>query len=299
MADPLILPPNNISEHQLRRALWIAEHRLLLKRISIGVLIAIGAGSWLFTIWGAITHFLIEGPALRRAVNAVAVSENANAPFLAALRPQLPHIADVLLIPSGGTTYDAAARIVNPNPRWLLDMEYALDIPGAPSVSQHAVVLPGRERWLSRFNAESSQRPVRATLTIGDIRWRRIGSEEAIDVERFIRDRFDIEIADASYLPPGSAAPVVGAPPAAPTISRAVFTVRNRSAYAIRDLELTVLLRRGGSIVGVNRITIEGLASGEVRPAAATWFRPIGLVQSVDVHPFVNVFDPEAFDAPS
>lgn len=295
MPDPVV--PNNLTERQLRRAIWLTEHRMLLRRIGVGVLIAIGAGAWLFTIWGLVNHFFIEGPALRRGIASVAVAENANAALLANVRPIPPEIRDVLLIPSGGSTYDAVARIVNPNPRWRMDLEYVLDIPGAPSVAQRAVVLPGRDRWLVRFNAESALHPTRATVAVRDIRWHRVSAREVVDVERFIRERLDVEILGAMYLPTGDGAGA-GASAVPSTVSRAVFGVRNRSAYTLRDLELTVLLRRAGSIVGVNRITIEGLASGELRNAAATWFRPVGLVQAVEVHPFVNVFDLDAFAAP-
>ena len=293
MAD---LTPNNLNERQLRRAIWLTEHRLLFRKIGIGALWAIAVGSWTFTIGVIVYYLVIAGPALREQVRVMTTTQNESARIIAQQRPRPLEIADVLLIPSGSGRYDAGARVVNANPKWLVDIEYVLTVPGATVETAHAVLLPGRDRWLSRLNIMSATAPSQATLTIAHTTWHRVRPQDIPDVERFMRERFNVAIRNPVFAPPEQTTSVPGVPPS--VISRATFTVANQSAYHLRDLECTVLLRRNGAVVGVNRIILDELQSGEVRPAAATWFLPLGLVQTVEVIPFVNVFDPASFIAP-
>ena len=304
MSDPQFGGNNNVSERQLSWGLWLVAHRAGLKRIGYGALIAVAVVSWSYTIWGVIDHFFLRGLDLQRAIERdLATRLNPRAAIIQRQRAKPLEIADVSLLPTSASTFDVAARVVNPNPQWLATVEYQLDVPGAPPESVRTVLLPGRERWLTRLNAESKANPTMATMTFRSIDWQRLSHLEAADPKRFMDDRLNIEVKNPVFVSPrelmlgGSASPTSGPAPTV-TVSRATFVVANRSAYGLRDLELTVLLHRGPAIVGVNRIVLNDVRAGEERAAAATWFQPLGLVQSVEVLPYVNVFDPTVFIAP-
>lgn len=294
--------PNDISDRQLRFGLWLNAHRSMLRRIGYGFLIAVSAASWGFTLWGVVNHFFIEGAALRRDLAELAQRANPRAAIVARQRPTPLEVSDVILLPTGGGRYDAASRVVNRNPRWVAELEYVLEVPGSPQEVARATVLPNRERWLLRLGAASAESPTAAVLTIRSTSWRRVTHVEAADVERFVRERLNVEVRDAAFLGPTDLA--LGTAPAAGTaagvarLSRATFTVANQSAYGYRIIECAVLLRRGTAIVGIDRVTIADLRAGEERPAAATWTHALGAVTGIEVQPYVDVFDAAAFLPP-
>ncbi|MDO8621819.1 MAG: hypothetical protein Q7R80_01150 [bacterium] len=299
--DPQFGGNNNVSERQLSWGLWFVAHRGGLKRIGYGALIAVAVVSWAYTLWGVVDHFFVRGLDLQRAIQRdLAVRQNPRAAIIQRQRAKPLEIAEVSLLPTSASTFDAAARVVNPNPRWVATVEYQLDVPGAPSELMRTVLLPGRERWLVRLNAESKTNPTATTLTFRSVDWQRLSHLEAADPKRFIDERLSVDVKSPVFVSPrelmfGGGTPLAGSPVPTVQVSRATFIVANRSAYGLRDLELAVLLRRGPAIVGVNRIVLNDLRAGEERAAAATWFQPLGLVQAVEVVPYVNVFDPRAF----
>lgn len=301
MADPMPGGSNQVSERQLSWGLWFVAHRESLKRLGYWALVAVSVVSWGYTLWGLTDHFLLRGLDLQRAIQRdLATRQNPRAAIIQRQRPKQLEIAEVLLIPNGGSSFDVAARVVNPNPRWHAMVEYHLEIPGAPSETARTVLLPGRDRWLIRLNAESKANPSTAALSFSRIDWQRLSHLDVVDPKRFMDERMNIEITQSAFVPPrelalGSGTPSAAGPTSAVHVSRATFTVVNRSAYGLKDLELAVLLRRSGGIVAVNRIVLNDVRSGEARVAAATWFHSLGLVQAVEVIPYVNVFDPRAF----
>ncbi|MBI4434871.1 hypothetical protein HY635_03615 [Candidatus Uhrbacteria bacterium] len=299
--DPQLGGQNQVSERQLSWGLWFVAHRESLKKVGYGLLIAVAVVSWGYTLWGLTDHFLLRGLDLQRAIQRdLATRQNPRAAIIQRQRPKPLEIAEVYLIPNGGSSFDAAARIVNPNPRWLATIEYQLEVPGAPLDPMRTVLLPGRDRWLVRLNAESKANPSTAVLKLNRTDWHRLSHLDVADPKRFMDERLNVEVMSAAFVPPREltfgtspvAAPA-GIPPT--TVSRATFTAANRSAYGLRDLELSVLLRRSGGIIAVNRIVLNDLRAGEARAAAATWFHSLGLVQSVEVIPYVNAFDLKVF----
>lgn len=286
----------NVTERQIRWELWFVTHWLLLKRIGYGALIAVAAASWLYTIWGVINHFFIEGETLRREIAQLAVQANERKPILVRQQHRPLEIAQVFLIPNGGTSFDAAARITNPNSAWVVRVSYTLDIPGAPREVGHTTILPGGDRWLTRLNATSASTPSSATFTVLEESWERVTFRTATDIPAFIHARSNVVITDAVYVPPVATA---SGGSSTLRVSRATFTATNESAYHLRSPEFTILLMRGGEVIAVNRVALDTLRAGERRTVAATWFNSIGLVTGVDIIPFVDVFDPQAFIAPN
>jgi len=300
---------NNVSERQLKWGMWFIANRPLLRRIGYGILIAVAAISWGYTLWGLIDYFFVRGLDLDRAIaRDTAVAKNPRAAILQRQAARPVQIAEVHLLTTAPATYDAVARVVNPNPGWIAAVEYALEVPGSPTAVERAVLLPGRERWLMRLNAESKANPSGATLVVRKVDWARPSRVEAADPQRFMGERLNVEVRQPVFIPSrelalgggtslSASVPATGGSASGGNVSRAAFTIVNQSAYGLRDLELAVLLRRGQAIVGVNRITLADVRAGEERAAAATWFHPLGLVQSVEVFPYVNVFDPRNFIA--
>ena len=132
MSDPG-LSGNNVSERQLKWGMWLIAHRAFLKRIGYGLLIAVAVVAWGYTLWGLLDYYFIRGLDLDRAIaRDVATARNPSAEITKRQAAKPIQIAEVLLLATNTGTYDSVARVVNPNPRWLANVEYTLDVPGAP-----------------------------------------------------------------------------------------------------------------------------------------------------------------------
>ncbi|MFH1098766.1 MAG: hypothetical protein V1723_02515 [Candidatus Uhrbacteria bacterium] len=298
---------DSLSDRQLRWGIWFASHRQRLRRIGYGIIIAIAVCAWIFTIWGVVNHFFIEGAALQRSLVAMTSADNDRAVVLARLRPQPLIVAEVHIVPSGDGNVDVAARIVNPNVQWRTVVAYTIEIPGttpdaqrvgARPVEGRAILLPDRDRWVTALNVPAISAAVNATVAIRPVEWQRVDPLKVVDVNQYVASRLAVTIRNARYLQPEELVLGSGKSSGKLTIARASFSASNEGAYGLRDVEFTVLLRRGTSVVGVNRVTLSELPAGATQDVAATWFRPIGLVQSVEAIPFIDVFDPAAFLTP-
>jgi hypothetical protein len=304
MADPSSGENGKVSERQLAWGMWFVTRRALLRRIGYGLLIAVAVVSWGYTFWGLIDYYFVRGLDFERAIaRDLATARNPRQPIIQRQAARPIQIEEVSILATTAGMYDAIALVTNPNQHWLADVEYALEVPGAPTVIERTALLPGGAYWLVRLRAESKANPSNATLNIRTVHWTRPSRLDIADLQRFVDERLNVEIRQPKFIPPselalrsGTPVPASSAGPAV-NVSRAAFTVVNRSAYGLRDLELIVLLRRGQAIIGANRVTIADVYAGEERVVATTWFHPLGLVQSVEVYPYVNVFDSENFIA--
>ncbi|MBI2483365.1 hypothetical protein HYV74_04305 [Candidatus Uhrbacteria bacterium] len=292
---------DRITDRQLRWGAWYVEHRAQLQRLGRWIAIGVTTMIGLYALWRLTWYGAVEWPRFLRSARVWSTPNNARGTYVAQLRPKPPVLGEVMLIANGGTSYDAVAQVSNPNARWVGIMTYELEVPGAEPQVLRTTLLPGRDRWITRLNAVSTTNPTRATLVIRETVWERISLEASRDPERYVSDRLRVEIVDPKFVPPAALVLQTGTPSVAVSggapvrISRATFGVRNTSAYTFRELELDILLRRGSGIVGVNRVTISDLVPGEQRAVAATWFQPLGLVQSVEVIPYTDVFNPGSF----
>lgn len=278
-----------ITSRQLAWGLWYVRHREQLRKTHVIMLIVVAACAWVFVIYGAIVPFFLEGRSLHRDLTALVASGRERAALVRSLRASQLQMGEVALVASGGGpstelragAYDAAARVVNPNPQFLATITYAIVIAGAEDQEETAVVLPGKERWLTRLHAVSPASPRGATLAIRRIAWDRITHRDVDrgDARAYLAERWNVAVTESTFLP---------------DLQRAAFALENRSAYSLRDVEIVVLLRRGGLITGVNRIVVPSLPAAHTVRAAATWFTPT-FGMTVEVYPFVNVFDPAVF----
>ncbi|MDO8463382.1 MAG: hypothetical protein Q7S96_03890 [bacterium] len=284
---------NNISGRQLTIGLWYLRHKDQLRKAHVLALLVFCVVTWGYVIFGTIQYGFLEYLSFERHWMELTTPQNPRYGLVRRAWAKPITIAEVILLPAGEARYDVAARVVNSNPRIVATIAYEFAVAGAAPETVRTVLLPGRERWLTRSGIESFAHPQRATLTFTATQWDRIGHREMRDVTSFMDERLHVTTARAEFR--SGAALQLGAPGTAGTLGRAEITVVNESAFGLRDLELIVLARRRGAIVGVRRVLLSALPAGTARTVAASWFHALGLVETIEAHPFVDVFDPESF----
>lgn len=271
---------NNLTEQQLKFGYWFVTHKVALRKGGVIALILVNAALWLPAVYMAFRLFVVDGPAYARMLQQMSVSL-VNPDVIEAARPEPPVVAQTLVFNTAGNRYDFAAIIKNQNPKWYGDFEYRFVAEGFATPARHAVLLPGRETVVSELGVTAPSRIRGGRLEFSSFLWRRISTRVVKDPPSFVAERTAIVVSDARHEP---------GPPA-----RTSFVVTNNTAFGYWNVDVIVLLKRGTSVVGVNRVTLERLASGEARPVDVAWFDSVGSVGAVDVRPQVNIFDPGVY----
>ena len=138
---------------------------------------------------------------------------------------------------------------------------------------------------------KSETRPAGPEIEVSAVRWKRV-DQHAVrpDYKTWAQARLDFAIEDVKFAPPS--------PTDAISVSRATFTIANRTAYSYWSAGFFVVLYSGSRIVGVNYVTISELRAGRSTPVDASWFIDLPSVSRVEVIPEVNIFDDRIYIPP-
>ena len=133
----------------------------------------------------------------------------------------------------------------------------------------------------------SAATPRTPALELTEIEWHRVDHHVVGDYTIWSADRLDLDVRDVAFTSDLAVD--------SQTIGRVSFVVTNNTAYSYYDPAFFILLKRGPSVVGVNRTTLSSLDSGETREVAVNWFGTLPSVGSVEVVPEINLFDLDVY----
>ncbi len=197
---------------------------------------------------------------------------------------------DAHVLTHDATTYDMYAVVENPNTEWYATFNYHFTAGQIVTATKEGNSMPGESRYLTALNVKSDTRPVGAQLVIADVVWHRIDHHEIADTAAYLTVRNDFQVTDEVYAPD-----VVLA---ADTVGRSVFTLKNATAYSYFSPVFTVLLKRGGVVIGINEVTLSQFTTGEARAIEVHWFGDIPTSGTVEVVPMINYFDEAVYTKP-
>ncbi len=273
------------SERQLGLAYWFVTHKILLKKIGIGILIAVSSLFLLYGLYGFADYFFITGPAERQLISQLP-KNLVNFDIIHKEAAQSLRVLNTYLIPSGGK-YDLAAKIGNPNDKWQAEFEYQFIIDGAPAGIKNGFILPGEEKYIFDLALERPKGAKNVSLTINRVRWQKINPHQIPDYDIWKKVRFNFPVSDISF---------DGAVRAdAKVFSQAKFTVKNSSAFDFWLVNFSIVLYRGPVIAGVNVAGIDRFYANAEKDAVAAWYEPIPGITRVEIYPEVNIFDEENY----
>ena len=75
------------------------------------------------------------------------------------------------------------------------------------------------------------------------------------------------------------------------SFGRTTFKIRNKTGFGYYEVPITVVLKRGNSLVGVNKTTISSLQSLEESMIQVDWFDNAPSASTVEVYPELDLFD--------
>jgi hypothetical protein len=203
-------------------------------------------------------------------------------------KPILTNDAHVLT--HDATTYDMYAVVENVNTEWYATFNYHFTAGQVTTPFALGNLMPSESRYLTALNVAAEKRPVGAQLVISDVVWHRVDHHEIVDTAAYLEVRNDWQVTDEVYAPD-----VVLA---ADTVGRSTFTLKNATAYSYFLPTFTVLLKRGGAVIGVNEVTLSQFMTGEARAVAVHWFGDIPTSGTVEVLPAINYFEAGVYTKP-
>lgn len=191
-------------------------------------------------------------------------------------------VREVTVVFGGNGTYDAVAKISNPN-----------DIVGASSFKYvfklkdsignvvatkegSSFILPADSRYVAElgFQVDGNVIPETADFVISEVKW-----EKLDDIGK---PQIGIYSKNYGKVPTGEGSEVDG-------------IIRNESGYDLNKISIVIILRsEKGSIVGVNRTEKNSVRIREERDFRLNWpYQLSSNVQNIEVDAQSNVFDPE------
>lgn len=272
----------NLTTKQLRFARWYLAHKKSLRDTLIGFLIAINVGLLAFALYQFI--FYITTTEEHEMMLKELTKERID--YLAMHKLFDPHdlIFDrYTMVYNKGGGYDLIARIENPNQNWrITQLVYYFTWTGGQSEEKTTFLLPDSSKLVFIFERSLGSVPNNLELVFSDIGWRRVREDRnLLEILPQIKVR-DIEL---KYMVPEKQ--LIALP-------KILWTVDNQSIYSFWQVNLAIVLYKGGNISGINIFPVNSLMAGEERDIEFRW---LNLPQSdeIEIRIELDVFDPSVF----
>ena len=282
--------PEGLNITELEVGLWFLKHRLFFLYVFYGLLIIIALLTWPFFVWHYGQYVFVgmkEDAAMFNGVKA----NSAN--LLSAMQAQRPKGLEwqnpqALRAAAGQTSF--IAKAYNPNPAHLARFSYSFSYGGAETEVWSSFLYPGESRYITAVGADSGPGGRLPSLNIVSTGWKRISGHEYPDWTDFFRSHFDVVISQEKFTP-GSQSLVSNKE----SISQVSFSAENASAYSYKNIDFTIILKQGQSIVGAERWGAENFVSGEKYDYNLSLIGAYNNVNSLEIIPEIDIINTDNY----
>lgn len=281
-------PSGDFSTKDFKRGMWYVRHKLLLRRLVIGILltwniVTIGIGIF---VW---SNYALFGYWNDNRLLASHLSSAQNYTLLQSGYTAQPLVFGTSnIFNSSEGKYDFVTEVTNANTSFAAVVNFRYTYGGnKETTSATRVLLPNATDMLALFGHSETQYPTQATLVIDDIRWQRIDAHRIPNPRTFMDERLRFTIENFSFTPSGSIE--------SGGAGRVSFDVTNASVYSYWEPVFYLSLKRSGSVVGVLPFSQKEFRAGETRRVDIATFLDILSVDDSMLLSVVNVFDPDVY----
>lgn len=276
------------SRRMYRLSLWWVEHRALLRRVGYAAFIAVDVLILLFAVYHLLDAFAFSHDQEERVVyQMVAQGQSDLRAYTLANDADDLERTQARVISIGGDRYDLYATLLNPNDDWWAEFSYTFNTDLGATESATGFILPSQEKPIVEFAFESTVPVTTAELVLDEVTWHRIDHHLIPQYETFASEHLNLVVENAQFTKEVNANNDV--------YGRSSFTVTNNTAYSYYEPTFYVLLKRGTSVVGVNRATLSELISGAKEDVTLNWFGTLPSVSEVEVVLELNIFDLDTY----
>lgn len=279
------MAPEILGEGQLKAALFVVKHKLLLRKVLMGLLIGVDVIMLGYAITG-ITSDIWGIPRRRRMDFELVHPQVGWEMFRQQSKPRDLEFGGLTVLTVGDAS-DVVMRLRNPNAQWEAKFKYVVGLGETVEGPRDGFLLPGEERPLFATIRGGRGAPV---FNVTEVRWSRVPRKEIPDFAAYREARINFKVENAQFLP--SVVEGRGA------LSRARFAIINNTAFSYFEPRFIVLLQRGSQLVGIQSVVVEKFRAGERREVEASWFDRIGAVSNIEVVPEIDILNTEVYMRP-
>jgi len=276
-----------MTEQELQLASWWVRNRQRIFSWIRWALIGINVLCWGFVFWSLLDAYIISYPREVRIPRLIAQNQLAISGLQATTpKPLLP--SDVYVFPISGDRKDFLVQLSNSNETWWAEFDYYFRVGDLKTDSQKSFILPSSQRYLTILGSSIETSSRNAQLVIENIRWQRVNPNQVNrDYKSFAQNRLQFEFTDATYRRDLTVGTQI--------VGQSSFTLRNVSPYGYWNTDLTVILYRGTTPVGVTTIGKEQIRAGSSEVININWFENLSGITRTEFTADVNILDPNAY----
>lgn len=279
---PFLEPNPVLDEKWLKRATWWEKHGRQLKIAVFGLVVAVEAGLIFFSSYGWLDALWLSRRADAQLIKDLTVWSDVTE-LHTALAPKPLNIAAAVVLPGSASagSFDALAKIENPNSEWAATIVYTFVHEGGETAPAATFVLNDDQRFVIGSGvAKSTTLP--PVLRLTDIKWQRL-----IDPEEAAALKPNFLVSDVTLEAPRRLG--------AGSVSQVGFTVTNESIYSFWSVGFTVILLQRDNPVAARFVTLDQVRSRKQRDVSLNIFSSLPTVTEVLVVPEVNILDASVF----
>ncbi len=282
---PTLAAESRKTQKEFDRAIWWVEHRDAVKRVGIGVLIALEILVGLIGLWQFVDYYVFDYVEEQRLIDSLLASPEQ---LYTLAREQAP--LDIVVAPpvvlASGSGYDVLSFATNENEGWVARLTYHMRLGDVPQKTEQVILLQGEKAPLVLFEVEGA-RPRNPDIVVENVEWYRIDTTRIPFPVQWKEERLHVEAQNVEHDDQFR----IGSK----TFGRTTFSLANKSGYGYYEMDVFVVLRRGGAPVAVNRTVVSDVLPREVRPIQINWFDTTPRATDVEMFPRVNLFDPSVY----
>ncbi len=276
------------SSTQFKRSFWYVTHKVLIYKITVGVLIALSVVLWIFGLqrWG---DYVVNG------IQAdIALYKNLTGfPDYTSIHehyaPRPIQIAGTNAYVGGSKTFDLVAEVSNPNKNFIVHFDYYFVTGNQKTPTQKGFLLTNESRPLTYFGFKDGD-PGGLNLVMENLVWKRINAHTVLNPGAWQNDRLNFVVKDFSFSEPQTTSGI--------TASVIKFNITNNSAFGYRDGLFVVGLLDNGGLVGVMPLILKDFKSLETRSVDLRNFSDNLVISDVQLFPLIDIYNQDVYLAP-
>lgn len=282
-------PTGEFGNQELKYGLWYVQHKVLMYRILLGLLIGVNIGLWVFSLASWAIYLLNYDSqkafeqSLGHVQNFSAINQNLAAKPL--------QVLSTSILPGGSENYDAVGEITNVDPRFLSSFDYYFILNGTSTPKRRAFLLPGESSLLAELGLPPEVGTSNATLQLENFAWHRISPHQIKNITAWQSERLNFEVSnflfEDAYNQNGL------------KVNRITFDLLNNSAFGYKNPNFLVGLFSGDTLEGVMPLEEESFASMENKKVDLRNFVSNLQIDNVRIFPLINLYDSSVYLSPS
>ena len=282
---PTLVQAEKEFDKRYKRDIWWIEHKEQLRRSGVVFLFVVEALFGLIGVWAFVDYFLIHYVEEGRLVESFFVGADNLHAVVQTQVPRSLEVGEVDVLPAQ-EGFDVFTLITNPNADHIARVRYRMTYDDRESAQNTVMLLQEATVPLVEFHV-AQPRPRNPRVIIDSVEWWRIDAHSIPDPLAWKQARLNVAFTDVrqdTELKIGDQ-----------IVSRTLANVVNKTGFGYYDLDVYVVLKRGGSVIGVNRTVLSNLLPREERAFQLDWFGGSPAAQTIDVYPVVNLFDESVY----